>query len=240
MEDEVVVVEKYGPSGEWGFFSVYDGHGGRMAVEHVKQHLHNVLLDEAEFEDDAAGMKEAPVRAYTRTDQQLRAMGAWEVGSTAVTCVLMPAGRGRVVVCANAGDSRAVLVRGSAPLRLSYDHKATDKAEGERVVRDGGKIMRNRVNGLLAVTRAFGDYTLKDSGVTASPSTTSTPISEGVDSHLLIASDGVWDVVTDEQAVELIRSADPATSATELSKMLVENAMQRGSGDNICALVIKL
>lgn len=71
---------------------------------------------------------------------------------------------------ANVGDTRAVLISGAASAeRLSYDHKATDKAEQDRVKREGGIIMDERVGGALAITRAFGDHALKKDGVSAKP-----------------------------------------------------------------------
>ena len=80
--------------------------------------------------------------------------------------------------------------------RLSIDHKATDPDEVARIRNGGGMILQDRVGGSLAVTRAFGDHTLKNEGVTAKPHINK-HVLKPFDKHLLIASDGVWDVMED-------------------------------------------
>lgn len=59
-------------------------------------------------------------------------------------------------------NSRAVLCRGGKAQRLTYDHKAEDRAEQERVEAAGGFVMRNRVLGILAVSRSFGNQGMKE------------------------------------------------------------------------------
>ena len=58
---------------------------------------------------------------------------------------------------ANVGDSRAVLCTKGIAERMTYEHKATDKAEIKRVEQEGGEIFLGRVQGILAISRAFGD-----------------------------------------------------------------------------------
>ena len=95
----------------------------------------------------------------------------------------------RVLYTANAGDARAVLCRGGRAIRLTYDHKGSDKQEAERVMKAGGFIMGGRVNGILAVTRSLGDSSMKDH-VVGSPYTTETELGDD-DEFLIIACDGV-------------------------------------------------
>ena len=98
--------------------------------------------------------------------------------------------RQRVLYTANVGDARIVLCRNGKALRLSYDHKGNDENEGKRVSKAGGLILNNRVNGVLAVTRALGDSYLKDL-VTGHPYTTETVIQPDQDEFLILACDGV-------------------------------------------------
>jgi protein phosphatase PTC1 len=100
------------------------------------------------------------------------------------------ASRQRVLYTANVGDARIVLCRGGKALRLSYDHKGSDENEGKRVANAGGLILNNRVNGVLAVTRALGDAYMKDL-VTGHPYTTETVIQPDVDEFIILACDGV-------------------------------------------------
>ena len=110
--------------------------------------------------------------------------------SLAVQKVQENATRQRVLYTANVGDARIVLCRNGKALRLSYDHKGNDENEGKRVSKAGGLILNNRVNGVLAVTRALGDSYLKDL-VTGHPYTTETVIQPDQDEFLILACDGV-------------------------------------------------
>ena len=100
------------------------------------------------------------------------------------------AARQRVLYTANVGDARIVLCRSGKALRLSYDHKGSDENEGRRVANAGGLILNNRVNGVLAVTRALGDAYMKDL-VTGHPYTTETVIQPDIDEFIILACDGV-------------------------------------------------
>ena len=106
----------------------------------------------------------------------------------------------KVVYVANIGDTRAVLNKNGLAERLSYDHKASDPAEIERVRNGGGIILDNRVGGSLAVSRAFGDHSLKRDGVIAKPYIKK-HVLRPFDKHLVIASDGVWDCLEDQDAI---------------------------------------
>ena len=106
---------------------------------------------------------------------------------------------------ANLGDTRAVLVSGASKVeRLSYDHRATDKAEIDRVKREGGIIMEDRVCGSLAITRAFGDHALKKDGVSAKPHIKKHQL-RPTDRYLVVASDGVWDALEDSDMLKLCK-----------------------------------
>ena len=100
------------------------------------------------------------------------------------------ASRHRVLYTANVGDARIVLCRSGKALRLSYDHKGSDENEGKRITNAGGLILNNRVNGVLAVTRALGDAYMKDL-VTGHPYTTETVIQPDSDEFIILACDGV-------------------------------------------------
>ncbi|QSZ35055.1 hypothetical protein DSL72_007919 [Monilinia vaccinii-corymbosi] len=143
--------------------------------------------------------------------------------------------RARVLYTANVGDARIVLCRNGKALRLSYDHKGSDENEGKRVTNAGGLILNNRVNGVLAVTRALGDAYMKDL-VTGHPYTTETVIQPDSDEFIILACDGLWDVCSDQEAVDLIRHQhDPVAAA----KQLVEYALARFSTDNLSCMIVR-
>ncbi|KAJ0418436.1 phosphatase 2C-like domain-containing protein [Aspergillus carlsbadensis] len=144
--------------------------------------------------------------------------------------------RQRVLYTANVGDARVILCRNGKALRLSYDHKGSDENEGRRIANAGGLILNNRVNGVLAVTRALGDAYIKDL-VTGHPYTTETVVQPDLDEFIILACDGLWDVCSDQEAVDLIRDVQDSQVA---SKILVDHALARFSTDNLSCMVIRL
>ncbi|GAX74792.1 hypothetical protein CEUSTIGMA_g2239.t1 [Chlamydomonas eustigma] len=216
-----------------GFFGVFDGHGGPNAAHYVKTNLFNNLLQHAKFPSD---MQAAVSESYTATDEQYMRQDAGskrEDGCTAVTLIVY---QHRLII-ANVGDSRAVLCRGGEAIAVSVDHKPNLKEERERIEAAGGVVIWAgtwRVAGVLAVSRAFGDKPLKRFVI-------STPYMQEEqlrheDEFLILASDGLWDVFTNEDAVALARSIEDPEQA---AKKLTEEAYSRGSMDNITCIVIK-
>ncbi len=123
-------------------------------------------------------------------DSTPRSNSTAEATAAAIQEAKQKATRQRVLYTANVGDARIVLCRNGKALRLSYDHKGMDENEGRRITKAGGLILNNRVNGVLAVTRALGDSYLKDL-VTGHPYTTETVIQPDQDEFLILACDGV-------------------------------------------------
>ncbi|BGP18234.1 mgpp2cl-1, protein phosphatase 2C-like protein 1 [Rhodosporidiobolus nylandii] len=141
----------------------------------------------------------------------------------------------KTLYTANAGDARAVLARGGEAIRLSYDHKGSDPKEIKRIEAAGGYVAGQRVNGYLAVTRALGDSQMKQF-VVGAPYTTETAI-RPEDEFLIIACDGLWDVCSDQQAVDLIAGeTDPQQAADKL----LQYALTNRSTDNLSVMVIQL
>jgi protein phosphatase PTC1 len=100
-----------------------------------------------------------------------------------------PTNAKRILYCANAGDARGVLCRAGKAVRLTYDHKGSDKQEAKRITDAGGFVMSGRVNGVLAVTRSLGDSSMKEF-VVGAPYTTETELCDD-DEFLILACDGV-------------------------------------------------
>ncbi len=118
---------------------------------------------------------------------------------------------------ANAGDSRAVLsVKGKAE-PLSYDHKPTNAGETARIISAGGFVEFGRVNGNLALSRAIGDFEFKQSAdlpaeeqvVTCNPDLIQRKLdlgAEGGDEFIVLACDGIWDVLSNQDVVNFCRT----------------------------------
>ena len=136
-----------------------------------------------------ANSSNGPAESSKLTPEMNAAVSASSSG-TALPKLQEAASRQRVLYTANVGDARIVLCRNGKALRLSYDHKGSDENEGKRITNAGGLILNNRVNGVLAVTRALGDAYMKDL-VTGHPYTTETVIQADIDEFLILACDGV-------------------------------------------------
>ena len=112
------------------------------------------------------------------------------------------------IYCANSGDSRTVLSRGGAAVPLSIDHKPDDVGERKRIYNANGFVEDGRVNGMLALSRALGDFEYKgnqqlkakDQAVTAHPDVKVVPLQANCD-FILLACDGLWDCMTSEEAI---------------------------------------
>lgn len=140
----------------------------------------------------------------------------------------------RVLYTANAGDARGVLCRAGRAVRLTYDHKGSDKQEAKRITDAGGFVMSGRVNGVLAVTRSLGDSSMKEY-VVGSPYTTETELGSE-DEFLILACDGLWDITGDQGAIDLVRHISDAQVAAET---LVKHALERQTNDNVTVLVVR-
>ncbi|KAL6615723.1 hypothetical protein ACP70R_037993 [Stipagrostis hirtigluma subsp. patula] len=226
---------------------------------------------------DGAAWKEAMAACFARVDGEVGGAdeddggGEHTVGSTAVVAVVGP----RRIVVANCGDSRAVLSRGGVAVPLSSDHKPERPDELERVEAAGGRVINwngYRVLGVLATSRSIGchavvysegpisrvtpvdnvvrDYYLKPY-VTAEPEVTVMDRTDK-DEFLILASDGLWDVVSNEVACKIARNclsgraaskypeSVSGSTATDAAALLVELAISRGSKDNISVVVVEL
>mmetsp|Transcript_103057 Transcript_103057/g.204586 ORF Transcript_103057/g.204586 Transcript_103057/m.204586 type:complete len:281 (-) Transcript_103057:65-907(-) len=254
MEDGFVFVDQFGGRPTSAFFAVYDGHGGRQVVDFVTAELHQNVLRELRRTDS---VPDGLLQAFQATDNEMVRRNIMQSGCTACCCLLREEGNSRVIYTAHLGDSRAVMCRRGRATRLTSmtDHKATDPLEGKRVIEAGGFIVNDRVNGMLAMTRALGDHLLKmpilpNDVVSNVPDITSTDLSPQ-DTFVILACDGVWDVISDQQAVELVvesmreltpiarqLQAEGRSMAEILARMLVEEALANGSNDNISCIVI--
>ncbi|XP_066306600.1 probable protein phosphatase 2C 7 isoform X2 [Miscanthus floridulus] len=212
-------------------YSSTRGHGGTRAAGYLKQHLFENLLKHPAFVGDT---KSAMSESYKKTDADfLDAEGNIQVGSTASTAVLI----GNHLYVANVGDSRAVMSKAGKAIALSDDHKPNRSDEQKRIEDAGGVVVWSgtwRVAGILAMSRAFGNRLLKQF-VVAHPEIQDLEIDGDVE-FLILASDGLWDVVPNEHAVAFVKDKDSPEAA---ARKLTEIAFRRGSTDNITCIVVE-
>lgn len=183
----------------------------------------------------------------------------------------------RTIIAANIGDSRAVLCRNDTAWDLTRDHKPNDPTEKSRIESLGGKVVWcgdvdmmgrpilergvYRVNGNLALARAVGDRSERPH-VTADPEIITVPVNEDEDDFIILATDGLWDVMNSQEAVDLVlnyrrmqeqqqeqaqEQADTLESRKrrqddheKIASYLVDEALRRGTYDNITVVIIWL
>jgi protein phosphatase 1L len=245
MEDRHVVCRDLGGHKGINLYGVFDGHGGHQAADFCVDRLPNILSKEKDFPKN---LQRALVSSFLKVDDEFvnetRSSGS-DDGTTAVVALIVDGngnGNGNsTIFVANAGDSRALLIqRGGKFEPLSSDHKPNRPDETQRIKAAGGNIYFNgvwRVSGILAVSRAIGDRLLKPY-VTARPEVTTWNVSKD-DEILILATDGVWDVLTNENIASLIARLDPHDMQTA-ADMIASNAVAAGSTDNVTVIVIDL
>lgn len=223
-------------------YGIYDGHVGDKASKFCKERLHLHLKNSSTFKH--GDVSNALVDTFMSIDKDFVYKGEPD-GTTSCVCVII--GKDKII-CANAGDSRAIVVKGDgSAVAMSIDHKPDLPSEKKRIVDLGGFISHHgvwRVNGNMAVSRSIGDAPLKPYIIPTPDITEYTIDKDGNDNFLVIASDGLWDVMTNSYVSNFIRNETMGDvdneSLKHLGRKLCFEAERLGSGDNTTVIVVAL
>ncbi|KAG8660100.1 probable protein phosphatase 2C 47 isoform X2 [Manihot esculenta] len=246
MEDEYICVDnlhqylatavKFPAPG--AFYGVFDGHGGIDAASFTRKNILNFIVEDSQF---PSGTKKAIRSAFVKVDHALADTKAVDSssGTTALTALIL----GRTMLIANVGDSRAVLSKRGRAFELSKDHKPSSTSERLRIERLGGEIYDGYLNGQLSVARALGDWHIKGAKGSKSPLSAEPDLEEInlTEEHefLIIGCDGLWDVMSSQCAVTIVRKELLIHNDPErCSKALVKEALQRNTCDNLTVVVV--
>ncbi|XP_022747373.1 probable protein phosphatase 2C 34 [Durio zibethinus] len=182
--------------------------------------------------------KHSYLKTCAAVDQELeqyRKIDSFYSGTTALTIVR----QGDLMYVANIGDSRAVLATTSddgnlVPVQLTVDFKPNLPQEAERIIQCKGRVfclhdepgvhrvwLPDEESPGLAMSRAFGDYCIKDYGLISIPEVTQRRITSR-DQFVVLATDGVWDVISNQEAIQIVSSTPDKAKA---SKHLVDCAV---------------
>lgn len=252
-QDCAIVWEGFGCQEDMMFCGIFDGHGpwGHFVSKQVRNSmpisllcnwqdtLSQTTLAEPETDQRFAIWKHLYLKTCADVDQELqhhRKIDTFNSGTTALTVVR----QGEVIYVANVGDSRAVLAtvseQGSlTAVQLTVDFKPDIPQEEERIIGCNGRVFCledepgvHRVwqpeeeSPGLAMSRAFGDYCIKEYGLVSVPEVTQRHISTR-DQFVILATDGVWDVISNEEAIDIVSSTAERPKA---AKRLVEQAVK--------------
>eukprot|EP01129_Flabellula_baltica_P013732 TRINITY_DN643_c0_g1_i10.p1 TRINITY_DN643_c0_g1~~TRINITY_DN643_c0_g1_i10.p1 ORF type:complete len:441 (+),score=59.66 TRINITY_DN643_c0_g1_i10:489-1811(+) len=253
MEDKHVLIDDLNkstmlpPNVNRSFYAVYDGHSGTevsvMASEIVHEYIAREMIN-CKTKNRLKEMRQGIVLADHEICRHTNLNGI-KAGSTAAMALL----EGNMLYIANLGDTEAILCRKSqeennfqfVPILLTFNHKPEN--EVSRIKREGGLIIGKRVYG-LAVSRALGDseYKKPRSGdlVSREPHLAQFKLTPN-DELLIIACDGLWDVMSYQEATDLaVQAKRMDNSPEEISHILAQTAFEKGSTDNISVVIVQL
>ena len=244
---------------DWSFFAVFDGHAGVQVAAHCSENLLNTIIQTDPFrqnipnlneqitEEQIGAVTQAITNGFLELDERMKNLpdmssGEDKSGTTAI-CALIS--RTHIFI-ANLGDSRAILCRSGAVYFSTQDHKPNNPEEKQRIQEAGGNVMIDRVNGALAVSRALGDYEYKQLAGKKSTEQLVSPLPEVTvkmldpnDEFLVLACDGVWDVMTNDDLNQFVRyQLSTETSLKTICSNIIDTCLHKGSKDNMSVVMV--
>ncbi|KAK8824286.1 hypothetical protein WA556_003609, partial [Blastocystis sp. ATCC 50177/Nand II] len=250
MEDSHLAVPSVSFDKNTGFFAVFDGHGGddisNYCSTNLMTHLEKRIEDiGSEFKPTTDTYRDVLTKGFISFDREMFDAHTMKGGSTAITGFITPTH----YVISNLGDSRCVLSTNHQAVALSSDHKPNNEEEKQRIIKAGGIVFNGRVNGDLAVARAFGDFAYKqradlpaeEQEVSCQPDVLVRERSQG-DNYIVFACDGIWDVFPQpaELVAEMDRLLRSYETVEEAIKALLDECLERGSRDNMTLMLVLL
>ena len=221
MEDAHAAVVSLPPSlQEWSYFGVFDGHAGASVSKYCAENLLSSVLAADDFKaatksascPNTDQLKSGTIAGFLEIDAKMRDLLSEndKSGSTAIVAFVSP----NHIIFGNCGDSRAIFCSNGAVTFCSVDHKPSNVEEKNRIEKAGGTVMMQRVNGSLAVSRALGDFAYKmdttlapiDQLVSPEPEVSVENRNGHQDEFLLLACDGVWDIMSNQEVADFVRS----------------------------------
>jgi protein phosphatase 2C len=262
-EDEIDIEFNYTGSDKnmkpYNYFAVYDGHGGASISKYVKDRLGKYFMEKKrDYEIKRKSANQYIYNIYDIMQNKIEesTMRARGCGTTALVVIQHEKnGIYNLLKVINLGDCRAVLCNyDNRAISLTKDHKPMAYDEFNRITKLGGIITHDRgddprINN-LSVSRAFGDLDAKPH-VSHVPEIFDYELNvkrnEIIDKFLILACDGVWDVLSCQDAVDFvlfrmseIRSLDirNGKGTNNIAQMLGKHAIAKGSEDNISIIII--
>lgn len=214
--------------GDCDVYSVLDGHGGSDTSNYGVYKIANLFTSYPTTPDQ---ITESYIKKIVfDLIEDLRAKKFTD-GATMALAALTSTH----IVIAHLGDARVLVIRNDGSIRIAtVDHKPFNRSEIERALSIGGKVQNERMDGILAISRSIGDFSIY--GVSYEPDVVVSNI-EPDDKWLVLCCDGVFDVISNEDVGLIAKSAQ---SAADLAYKLRNTALVRLSADNISAMAIDI
>jgi serine/threonine protein phosphatase PrpC len=243
MEDRHYIEKKF--FFNYDLYCVFDGHGNNNIAKFLHLYFKDILRNELFLSEDhsSSGISKAIYSAFQKTNVII----PHEMGMMAGSTALVVLQNKEEAFVANTGDCRAVMNNHRETLQLSIDHKPNLPSELERIEKAGGFVSVDphgtpRVNGNLALSRAFGDFYLSPS-VIVNPDIYYYKLTKA-NNFIVIASDGVYDTVQNHEIIDsLLKKHDHRHHIDSIRIAchdILELSRKRGSGDNITIIVSEI
>eukprot|EP00448_Togula_jolla_P040281 CAMPEP_0170630704 /NCGR_PEP_ID=MMETSP0224-20130122/34168_1 /TAXON_ID=285029 /ORGANISM="Togula jolla, Strain CCCM 725" /LENGTH=403 /DNA_ID=CAMNT_0010958831 /DNA_START=69 /DNA_END=1277 /DNA_ORIENTATION=+ len=266
--EQVKALLDEGLSPEEMFVRAFNAMDDMLKLPESEKELQCLRTRSSSFSDsDRSGSRHSrdfssPVKSYVDRRSRRRDDGqhaAYRVGSTGNAILLT----GDSVVCANAGDSKAVLCRAGVPVELSFEHKPSLPEERRRIEEAGAHLVEPavndniytsepRINGSLNLSRSFGDFKYKGrpelprdrQAVICTPGIKSVTLSPE-DEFIVLACDGIWEVKSSSEVCEFIRKRLPYLDLEEIVEELLDDCLAQNASsyigcDNMTCIIVSL
>jgi protein phosphatase 1L len=212
-------------------YAIFDGHGTGDISKFLRSYYADILQEKFK-ELPTAEVETILYESFKTAHNLLPHILAQNAGTTALVVLQ----KDDMYWVANIGDCRAIMKRNGNAFQITHDHKPDTEKEFARIQALGGFVMRDpggvaRVFGRLAISRSFGDLDLAPY-VTWEPEVYRVKSDGGI---LLMASDGVWDVIQNDEAIAIMSENLPLHAR---ARKILRLARFRGSGDNITIIVV--
>ena len=234
MEDKsyikINIIEK--ENHKISLFAIFDGHGGKLVSDYLYNNYEKTLI--SILEKNNYNIEKSIKESFKEIDNNLeKKPNTKTIGSTA-TIILID---NNILYCANVGDSESYYISKDKIIKLTNLHNCNNKNEVERVKNSKGLIFGNRVFGMLNLTRSIGDFDFKIYGVINEPFIYKVNLIENYSKYVILGSDGVWDVINDSDLIQIEKKY--GSLCKNFCNKIVEEAINKGSQDNISCIVIK-
>ena len=227
-QDNFLIQNKILKKGNFSVFAVFDGHGkyGHLVSQYLKKAFENFFLEISKKNIKTNNLEtEIYLKLkninnintiFTKIDENLKKEkpDLENSGSTTLIIIYIK----QKIICLNVGDSRSIYItKNNKPIQISEDHKPNLKKERERIIKKGGEIFQNPndKNGPfriwnknknsygLAISRSFGDFDVKNSGVICLPDLFEIEILYSNIKVVILATDGLWEFLTNDEIAEI-------------------------------------
>lgn len=256
MEDYLLIKFNFAAQREWKYFAVLDGHIDEKVAQFCSEELAAFLEGKighliTATTVDIVALRKAVEEAYIEFDEVIRRKGL-SSGTTCTSVLIGP----KFFLFANVGDSRSFLISDGQLRFETADHKPHSPEEFKRITTNGGFVRYGRVNGNLALSRAFGDFEFKRHYTGSMFQKSYNPLAQPViakptidviekrenDQIIVLGSDGIFDVfgVSDDLSKYVFNRFQVHGNAEKISEEVIDTCFARGSTDNMSVLLVSL